>query len=148
MTTKRHRTKAERKILGKTTPPSDGRQQIVQPITNLEETLEAIRQRREVEDEKDEIEELLKRKEQDTARARDTTTPVPSGDELTPSEANEEEPDLREKLDKTRRERDTLGEGPDLREALDRSRREKEKEKEKKKKEKKKKQHQSHPKPR
>ena len=138
----RHRTKADNRVAKflssckfyttSTTkiPSSDGRQQIVQPITNLEETLETIRQRREVEDEKDEIEELLKRKEQDAARTGDTATPVPSGDELTPSEVGlvEEEPDLRERLDKTRRERDTLGEGPDLREALDRSRREKEKE--------------------
>jgi hypothetical protein len=97
---KRHRTKAERKTLEKTTPLTDGRQQIVQPINNLMEALETIRRRRE---EEDVMEELLRRKEQDTALARDTATPVPSGDELTPSEANldpdEEEPDLRERLE-------------------------------------------------
>ena len=37
---KRHRTKAERKILEKTTPLTDGRQQIVQPINNLMEALD------------------------------------------------------------------------------------------------------------
>ena len=112
MTTNRHRTKAERKTDNRVAkffssckfyatstteiPSSDGRQQIVQPIPNLKETLETIRQRREVEDEKDEIEELLKRKEQDAARTGDMATPVPSGDELTPSEVGliEVEPDL------------------------------------------------------
>ena len=61
------------------------------------EALETIRRRRE----EDEIEELLRRKEE---TAGDSATPVPSVDELTPSEANldpDEEPDLREKLDKT-----------------------------------------------
>ena len=87
-----------------------------------------IRQRRKVEDEKDKIEEHLKRKEQDAAHNEYAATPVPSGDELTPSELGltEVEPDLRDRLDRTRRVRDTLGEGPDLRETLDRSRREKE----------------------
>ena len=80
-------------------------------------------------------EERLKRKEKDAARNEYVATPVPSGDELTPSEAGltEMEPDLRDRLDKTRQVRDTLGEGPDLREALVRSRREKEERDEKEK---------------
>jgi hypothetical protein len=122
---RRHSTKQSgRKTRETTTPLTDGGQQLIQPINNLMETLKTIQRKRE----EDEIEELLRR--QETAPARDSATPVPSGDELTPSEANldpDEEPDLREKLDKTRRERENLGEEPDLREVLVKTRRENEK---------------------
>jgi hypothetical protein len=77
-------------------------------------TLKTIQRKREEEEEE---EELLRR--QETAPVRDSATPVPSGEELSPSEANldpDEEPDLREKLNMTRREREKPGEEPDQRE--------------------------------
>jgi hypothetical protein len=77
-----------------------------------------IRERRVAEkNEKDRIEEVLREKEKDAARNEPATTPMPSGDELTPSETGlpEMEPDLRDRLDKTKRVRPAEGEGPDLR---------------------------------
>jgi hypothetical protein len=79
-----------------------------------------IRERRVAEkNEKDKIEEILREKEKDAARNESTTTPMPSGDEWTPSET-EVEPDLRDRLNETKRIRPCTceGEGPDLREVL------------------------------
>jgi hypothetical protein len=95
-----------------------------QPITDLRVTLKTIQRNREEEEE----EELLR--SQETAPVRDSATPVPSGEELSPSEADldpDEESDLREKLNMTRREREKPGEEPDLREMLIKTRRENEK---------------------
>ena len=71
--------------------------------------------------EKDRLEEILREKERVAARNEPSATPMPSihGDEWTPSETDVE-PDLRDKLNETKRIRpcDCEGEGPDLREAM------------------------------
>jgi hypothetical protein len=103
-----------------------------QPITDLRVTLKTIQRNREEE-------ELLRSQETAPVRpthemetngqdplARGSATPVPSGEELSPSEADldpDEEPDLREMLNMTRREREKPEEEPDLREMLIKTRR-------------------------
>ena len=101
--------------------PASGSQLQVLPIPNLESAMDTRERRVAEKNEKDRLEEILREKEKDAARNESSATPMPSinGDEWTPSETDME-PDLRDKLNETKRIRpcDCEGEGPDLREAM------------------------------